>query len=160
MKPGSLKGKSTESADGKMGIYAVPIDVSYRTWSQEDDNGTVWHVVRLFSDKDIDNALVQLYAIDEDGKKMGLNIVEAEGYEIRSGEEFEDSTDFNDSDTDSESTTKQVYNAISGVNIHANIPQTIKVRFNSSLKYSLCIDTDSIEESDEFPKPSNRVLQI
>ena len=149
VKPGSLKGKSTESENGKMGIYAVPIDVSYRTWSQEDDNGNIWHVVRLFSDKDIDNALVQLYAVDEEGKKMGLNIEEAEGYEIRSGEEFVDSTDFNDSDADSESTTKQVNNAISGVNIHANIPQTIKVRFNSSLKYSLCIDTDLIEESDE-----------
>ena len=149
VKPGSLIGKSTESENGKMGIYAVPIDVSYRTWSQEDDNGNIWHVVRLFSDKDIENALVQLYAVDEEGKKMGLNIVEAGGYEIRSGEEFVDSTDFNDSDADSESTTKQVNNAISGVNIHANIPQTIKVRFNSSLKYSLSIDTDQIEKSDE-----------
>lgn len=81
VKPGSLKGKSRESENGKMGIYAVPIDVSYRTWSQEDDKGNIWHVVRLFSDKDIDNALVQLYAVDEEGKKMGLNIVETDGSE-------------------------------------------------------------------------------
>ena len=132
-----------------MGIYAVPIDVSYRTWSEEDGNGTVWHVVRLFSDKDIDNALVQLYAVDEEGKKMGLNIIDAGEYDVRPGEEFVDSTDFDDSETDSESTTKQVNNAISGVSIQANIPKTIKVRFNSSLKYSLSIDTDKIEDSDE-----------
>lgn len=149
VKPGSLKGKSIESTDGKMGIYAVPIDVSYRTWSEEDGNGTVWHVVRLFSDKDINNALVQLYAVDEEGKKMGLNIIDAGEYDVRPGEEFVDSTDFDDSETDSESTTKQVNNAISGVSIQANIPKTIKVRFNSSLKYSLSIDTDKIEDSDE-----------
>lgn len=149
IKPGSLKGKSSESENGKLGVYAVPIEVSYRTWSQEDKDGTVWHIVRLFSDKDIDNALIQLYAVDEDGKKTGLNIIDADGYEIRQGEEFVDSTDFNDSDTYSESAKKQVNNAFSGVNIRANIPQTVKVRFNSSLKYSLSINTDKIEENNE-----------
>jgi hypothetical protein len=148
VKPGTLKGKSVESEDGKSGIYAVPVDVSYRTWSQE-ENGQVWHIVRIFSSKDIDNAIIQLYAVDEDGKRIGLDIVESDGYEIRSGEEFVDSTDFDDSDANSESATKQVKNAISGVDIKANIPQTIKVRFNSDLKYSLCIDTDKIEETNE-----------
>ena len=148
VKPGTLKGKSSESEDGKNGIYAVPVDVSYRTWSQE-ENGKVWHVVRIFSSKDIDNAIIQLYAVDEDGKRTGLDIVEAEGYQIRSGEEFVDSIDFVDTDDNSESTTKQVMNAFSGVSIKANIPQTIKVRFNSDLKYSLCIDTDQIEETNE-----------
>ena len=124
------------------------MDVSYRTWSQE-ENGQVWHIVRIFSSKDIDNAIIQLYAVDEDGKRIGLDIVESDGYEIRSGEEFVDSTDFDDSDANSESATKQVKNAISGVDIKANIPQTIKVRFNSDLKYSLCIDTDKIEETNE-----------
>ncbi len=148
VKPGSLKGKSIESEDGKSGIYAVPVDVSYRTWSQE-ENEQVWHIVRIFSSKDIDNAIIQLYAVDEDGKRTGLDIVDASGYEIRSGEEFVDSTDFDDSDANSESTTKQVRNAFSGVNIKANIPQTIKVRFNSNLKYSLVIDTDQIEKTNE-----------
>ena len=148
VKPGTLKGKSSESKDGKTGIYAVPVEVSYRTWSQE-ENGQVWHVVRIFSSKDIDNAIVQLYAVDEDGKRTGLDIVETNGYEIRSGEEFVDSTDFDDSDANSVSTTKQVKNAFSGVKIEANIPQTIKVRFNSDIKYSLCIDTDQIEEINE-----------
>lgn len=148
VKPGSLKGKSIESEDGKPGIYAVPVDVSYRTWSQE-ENEQVWHIVRIFSSKDIDNAIIQLYAVDEDGKRTGLDIVDASGYEIRSGEEFVDSTDFDDSDANSESTTKQVMNAFSGVNIKANIPQTIKVRFNSKLKYSLVIDTDQIEKTNE-----------
>jgi hypothetical protein len=148
LKPGTLKGKSSESEDGKTGIYAVPVEVSYRTWSQEED-GKVWHIVRIFSSKDIENAIIQLYAVDEDGRRTGLEIVEADGYEIRPGEEFVDSTDFNDSDDNSTSTKKQVKNAFSGVKIIANIPKTIKVRFNSALKYSLSIDTDQIEESNE-----------
>ena len=148
VKPGTQKKKSTESEDGKTGIYAVPVDVSYRTWSQE-ENGQVWHVVRIFSSKDIDNAIIQLYAVDEDGNRIGLNIEDASGYKIRPGEEFVDSTDFNDSDTNSESTTKQVMNAFSGVNIKANIPKTIKVKFNSNLKYSLVMDSDQIEEKNE-----------
>ena len=146
--PGNQKGKSKESPDGVPGIYAVPVDVSYRTWSQE-ENGQVWHIVRIFSSEDIDNAIIQLYAVDEDGKRTGLDIVDASGYEIRPGEEFVDSTDFDDSDENSKSTTKQVMNAFSGVNIKANIPQTIKVRFNSDLKYSLVLDTDKIEENNE-----------
>lgn len=148
VKPGTQKNKSKESEDGKPGIYAVPVEVSYRTWSQE-ENKQVWHIVRIFSSKDIDNAIIQLYAVDEDGKRTGLDIVDASGYEIRPGEEFVDSTDFDDSDENSKSTTKQVMNAFSGVNIKANIPQTIKVRFNSNLKYSLVMDTDQIEEKNE-----------
>ena len=146
--PGNQKSKSTESEEGKTGIYAVPVDVSYRTWSQE-ENGQVWHIVRIFSSEDIDNAIIQLYAVDEDGKRTGLDIVDASGYEIRPGEEFVDSTDFDDSDENSKSATKQVMNAFSGVKIKANIPKTIKVRFNSDLKYSLVLDTDQIEENNE-----------
>ena len=149
VKPGSQKNKSKESEDGKQGIYAVPVDVSYRTWSQEGEDGKVWHIVRIFSDKDIDNAIIQLYAVDEEGKKIGLNIVEADGYDVRLGEEFQDTTDFEDTDDNSESSRKQVNNAISGINIHANIPQTIKVRFNSNLKYSLRMDSDKLEEDNE-----------
>lgn len=148
VKPGTMKGRSSESEEGKTGIYAVPVEVSYRTWSQEED-GKVWHFVRIFSSKDIENAIVQLYAVDEDGKRTGLDIVETNGYEIRSGEEFVDSTDFKDDDDNSVATRKQVNNAFSGVNISANVPKTIKVRFNSDLKYSLCIDTDQIEETNE-----------
>ena len=149
VKPGTLKNKSIESEDGKKGIYAVPVTVSYRTWSQEDSDGNVWHIVRIFSDKDINNAIIHLFAVDEEGKKMGLNIEEAEGYDIREGEEFVDSTDFDDADDYSESSTKQVKNAISGVDIQANIAKTLKVRFNSNLKYSLSIDSDQIEEINE-----------
>ena len=50
--------------------------------------------------------------------------------------------DSDDADDYSESSTKQVKNAISGVDIQANIAKTLKVRFNSNLKYSLCIDSD------------------
>ncbi|OYP61237.1 hypothetical protein [Prevotella sp. P3-122] len=149
VKPGTLKNKSTEDENGKLGIYAVPIDVSYRTWSQTDENNTVWHIIRVFSDTEIDNALIQLYGVDEEGKSLGLNIEEAPGFEIRNGEEFVDKTDFVDSDDDSKANAKQVKNALGGVHINANIPLTIKVRFNSDIKYSLRINSDRIETSNE-----------
>ena len=149
VKPGTLKNKSTEDVNGKLGIYAVPVDVCYRTWSQTDENNIVWHIIRVFSDTEIENALIQLYGVDEEGKSLGLNIEEAPGFEIRNGEEFVDNTDFEDSDDDSKANTKQVKNALGGVHINANIPLTIKVRFNSDIKYSLRINSDRIETSNE-----------
>ena len=143
VKPGSLKNKSKEDENGKKGIYAVPIDVSYRTWSQV-ANEKVWHIIRIFSDKEIDNALIQVYGVDEEGKSVGLNIEEVIGYEPRVGEEFVDSTDFEDAKSESKGTLKQVKNAIGGVHVNANIPLTIKVRFNSDIKYSLRINSDKI----------------
>lgn len=149
VKPGTLKNKSTEDENGKFGFYAVPVDVSYRTWSQTDENNTVWHIIRIFSNTEIDNALIQLYGVDEEGKSLGLNIEEAPGFEIRNGEEFVDNTDFEDSDDGSKANTKQVKNALGGVHINANIPVTIKVRFNSDIKYSLRINSDKIETLNE-----------
>ena len=129
-----MKNKSTEDENGKFGFYAVPVDVSYRTWSQTDENNTVWHIIRIFSNTEIDNALIQLYGVDEEGKSLGLNI---------------DNTDFEDSDDGSKANTKQVKNALGGVHINANIPVTIKVRFNSDIKYSLRINSDKIETLNE-----------
>lgn len=142
---GNQKGRSTETNDGKEGIYASPVDVSYRTWSQVESDGTVWHVIRIFSDKDIEKAIIQVFAVGEDGSKTGLDIVEAPGFIVRPGESFTDNADFDDSDAESKSKRKQVNNAVFGVRINANVPQTIKVRFNSNIKYSLCIDSDKIE---------------
>lgn len=148
VKPGSLKNKSIESKDGKLGIYATPIDVSYRTWSQVDTDNKVWHLIRIFSDTEIDNALIQVYGVDEEGKSFGLNIEEIIGYETRVGEEFIDNTDFEDNDIESNGTAKQVMNAIGGVHINANIPLTLKLRFNSDIKYSLRINSDRIESNE------------
>lgn len=149
VKPGSLKNKSTEDENGKLGIYAVPVDVSYRTWSQTDEKNIVWHIIRVFSDTEIDNALIQLYGVDEEGKSLGLNIEEAPGFEIRNGEEFVDNTDFEDTDDNSKANAKQVKNALGGVHIKANIPLTIRVRFKSDIKYSLRINSDKIETLNE-----------
>ena len=145
VKPGTLKNRSTEDENGKTGIYATPVDVSYRTWSQLDADNKVWHKIRIFSDQEIDNALIQVYGVDEEGKSMGLNIAEVAGYELRVGEEFIDSTDFEDTVADSKAISKQVKNAIGGVHINADVPLTISVRFNSDIKYSLRINTDQIE---------------
>lgn len=149
IKPGTLKNKSTEDENGKLGIYAVPVDVSYRTWCQTDEQKRVWHVIRIFSNEEIDNALIQLYGVGEEGKPEGLKIEEAPGFEIRNGEEFVDNTDFEDTDSDSKANVKQVKNALGGVHINENIPLTIKVRFNSDIKYSLRINSDRIETSNE-----------
>lgn len=145
IKPGNLLNKFDEDNDGKTGIYATPVDVSYRTWCEFDDNKKLWHIIRIFSDKDIERAIVQVFGIDEDGKSIGLNIEETNGYEVRVGESFVDNTDFNEDDLNSESSTKQVKNAIGNVNIKRNIPLTIKLRFNSNIRYSLRINTDKID---------------
>lgn len=145
VKPGSLKNKSSESEEGKLGIYAIPVQVSYRTWSQTDENNKVWHLIRIFSDSEIDNALIQVYGVDEEGKSLGLNIEEVIGYKARIGEKFTDYSDFEDSNEESKGTDKQVNNAIGSVHINANIPLTLKVRFNSDIKYSLRINSDKIE---------------
>ena len=149
IKPGDIKNKSTEDDKGIKGIYAVPVEVSYRTWCQlDEDDNKVWHFIRIFSNTEIDNALIQVFGVDEEGKSFGLNIEEVIGYEARGGEVFTDDTDFEDSDLESKATSKQVKNAIGGVHINANVPLTIKLRFNSDIKYSLRINSDKIE-SDE-----------
>lgn len=145
--PGNQRRRSKENKDGVDGIYAIPVDVKYRTWSQ-DENDLVWHYIRIFSEQEIENAIIHVYGVDEDGKSLGLNIEEADGYNIRIGEEFDDNTDFDDSNIESKSTAKQVNNAIGGVHINANIPLTIKVRFNSNIKYSLRINSDKIENNE------------
>ena len=150
IKPGSQKQKSKEDEKGYKGIYAEPVDVSYRSWSQVKEDNSVWHIIRIFSDKEIDNAFIQLYAVNEDGSTIGVNIEEIIGdYKIRAGEEFVDQTDFQDKDESSKKSIKQVKNAISGVHINANIPLTLKVRFNSSIKYSLRINSDKIVTDNE-----------
>lgn len=148
IKPGNYKGKSSEDENGKVGIYATPVDVSYRTWSQVEDDDSVWHIIRIFSDTEIDNALIQVYGVDEEGRTMGLSIKEVIGYEARTGEVFTDKNDFDDTNTDSIGIQKQVNNAVEGLHINANIPFTLKVRFNSDIKYSLRINSDKIESNE------------
>ena len=150
LKPGSLIQKSKEDENGYEGIYAEPVDVSYRSWCQIGENNSVWHIIKVFSETEIDNALIQLYAINEDGKTIGVKIEEIDGnYKIRDGEEFVDPADFDDGEEDSTNKSKQVKNAISGVHINANIPLILKVRFNSSIRYSIRINSDKIINENE-----------
>lgn len=148
IKPGSLSGKFSEDPKGKEGIYAVPVDVDYRAWSSKDESGRVWHTIRLYSPTEIDNAIVQVFGIDNEGKQIGLNIEETKGYDVREGEVFEDNTDFDDNKDNSTATKKQVKNAVDGVNIKPNIPTDIILRFNSKIQYSLRIFSDKIEKNE------------
>lgn len=141
---GNMKGKMSENSDGKEGIYAKPVDVTYRSWAHKDDSGRLWHTIRIFSNERIDNAIIQVFGIDDEGKQIGLNIEEANGYNIRYGEVFEDSTDFNDNSDVSLGRKKQVKNAIDGVTIKPGIPTDVDIRFNSNIQYSLRIFSDII----------------
>lgn len=145
---GNIKQPFEESTEGKKGIYAIQVDVAYRTWSEIDEDGIVWHVIKLFSDEQIDNAIIQVYGVDDDGNTLGLDIKESPGYKIRVGEEFNDNTDFDDNQYDSLGNRKQLNNAVSGVKINAGIPKVIKIRFNSDIKYSLRINADKIVEDE------------
>ena len=143
IKPGNMVNRSKEDDKGKNGLYATPIDVSYRTWSQTEDN-TVWHFIRIDSNEAIPNALIQVYVVKEDGKILGLDIEEAVGYKVRIGEVFVDTSVVDPEENNL--SKKQVNNVIQGVNILANIPSIIKIRFNSDIKYSLLINSDKTEE--------------
>ncbi len=144
IKPGDLKNKATENENGKEGFYATPVDVNYRTWSQTEEDH-IWHIIRIDSNEAISNALIQVYAVKEDGTIQGLNIEQAVGYVVRNGEEFVDADNFEDTDEDSNPVKAQVNNAIQGVNIQANVPTILKIRFNSDIKYSLIINSDKLE---------------
>lgn len=137
--------RSRETPDGYEGNYASPIDVSYRTWSQTDDvTGCVWHYIRIFSDEEITDAIIELYATNEDGTILGLDIKEASEGKIQTGETFKDATDYDDQEDDSAARDRQVRNALGGIRVQARIPKTLKVRFNSNIKYSLRINSSKI----------------
>ena len=143
IKPGNMTRNWREEEGGHTGIYAVPIDVLYRTWSQVDEEGTVWHIIRVKSEQQIDNAIISVFGIDADEKQKPLNIVEAPNCTIRQGCEYQDDSD--------ENTHKNepIYNAVSGVKLQANIAKIIRIRFESNIKYSLSINSEKIIYNEE-----------
>ena len=145
-----MGGAATKSDSGATGVFAESVDVNYRTWSQVDEEERVWHIIRILSEETIDNAIIQVYGVDNEGKSIGLNIAEvAGGYQVRDGETFVDNVDYADDDSELEAAEKQVKNAIGGVIINAKTPLILKVRFNSAIKYSLRINSEKIVKYDE-----------
>lgn len=73
-KPGNTSETNTKDKEGKSGIYATPVDVKYRTFSQI-ENGMVYHYVVLHSDEDIVNVSLHFYAVGEESDEE-LQVVE------------------------------------------------------------------------------------
>lgn len=64
-KPGSNRESNTETPEGEKGVYASPVDVGYRTFSQL-ENGAIYHYVILHSQEELDNVSLHFFAVGED----------------------------------------------------------------------------------------------
>lgn len=159
--PGNMTSVYRQDDNGKEGLFAVPVEVSFRSWAEEKKDSTdVVHVIRLFSDKDLDNVCIQLFGSGADGD-VPLDILEVshgiviQGYDVSGKEitdpEKSDETDVSaDSDSQKSNKNKPIVNtnpknAICNISIRSG-QQTIKVKFNSSITYSLRINADTLSE--------------
>ena len=64
-KPGDIKDTRTEDQNGEKGLFAVPISVPYRTFSQTED-GKVYHYVVLHPDTGVENVRLHFYSVGEE----------------------------------------------------------------------------------------------
>ena len=64
-RPGDAKDKREEDENGTEGIYATPIYVPYRTFSQV-ENGQVCHYIILHPEKEVGKVRLHFFAIGED----------------------------------------------------------------------------------------------
>lgn len=72
--PGDAKDVREEDASGDSGVFATPIYVPYRTFSQHEE-GKVYHYVVLHSDEEVNNVRLHFYAVGED-REEELQIAE------------------------------------------------------------------------------------
>ncbi|MCQ2257812.1 MAG: hypothetical protein MJZ41_07460 [Bacteroidaceae bacterium] len=154
--PGNMTSVYREDEEGKDGLFATPVELSFRSWAESDSQGVV-HIIKLFADKDIDNVCIQLFGVGADGDTP-LMIRETsdgtiiQGYDIsdKSLIDYDDNEDANNTVQQTADKTKPKENkcpknSLYGISIK-NGQKTIKVRFNSDIKYSLRINADSIDE--------------
>lgn len=73
-KPGDTREQNESNEDGKHGVYASPISLPYRTFSQH-EGGLLYHYVVLHSEDNIHNVRLHFYSVGEDGEEV-LEIVE------------------------------------------------------------------------------------
>jgi hypothetical protein len=103
---------------GKNGVYASPVDVKYRTFSQT-ENGVVYHYVVLHSEEDIPNVRLHFYAVGEDSDEELLIAETAEG--TVNG------------------------NIIQGVNVRQG-HMRMRVKFQDNMKHALKLSAEEIYE--------------
>lgn len=75
-KPGNASETSTEDVNGEKGLFATPISIPYRTFSQLED-GRMYHYIVLHSDEAIDNVRLHFYSVGEDNEKEELKIADS-----------------------------------------------------------------------------------
>ena len=74
-KPGDAKDTRIEDENGEKGLFATPVSIPYRTFSQQ-ENGSVLHYVVLHPQEDIDNVRLHFFAVGEDSDEE-LQIAES-----------------------------------------------------------------------------------
>lgn len=74
-KPGNANNTRTEEVDGEKGLFASPISIPYRTFSQY-ENGGIYHYVVLHSEEGIDNVRLHFFAVGEENDEE-LQIAES-----------------------------------------------------------------------------------
>lgn len=77
-KPGDMKQRREETENGEHGIFAAPIDIRYRTFSQSEKGG-IYHYVALHSDTSFNNVRLKFHAVGEDIEEQLTVIETAEG---------------------------------------------------------------------------------
>lgn len=74
-KPGNASETRAEDEAGKPGLFAIQINVPYRTFSQV-ENGYVYHYVVLHPDKEVSNVRLHFFAAGEENNEE-LKIIES-----------------------------------------------------------------------------------
>ena len=74
-KPGDAADVRTEDEEGEKGLFAMPITVPYRTFSQI-EGGVVYHYVILHSQEEFNNVRLHFYAVGEENDEE-LQITES-----------------------------------------------------------------------------------
>ena len=74
-KPGDAKDARTEDEDGEKGLFASPISIPYRTFSQREDGG-IYHYVVLHPQEEVGNVRLHFFAVGEENDEE-LQIAES-----------------------------------------------------------------------------------
>ena len=86
IKPGDIKESQIEDENGKHGIFASPISLPYRAFSQN-ENGEVCHYVVLHSEEEITSLRLRFFGVGEETneelKVIGTNAGEIDGNLIK-----------------------------------------------------------------------------
>lgn len=86
-KPGDIRDRRKDDKDGDSGIFATPVDIPYRCFSQH-ENGEVYHYVVLHPREELGSVRLHFYAVGEDNDEE-LQIAES-SYGVVSGNVIRD----------------------------------------------------------------------